>query len=253
MSYPARLETSDERMVEGAANGMEFSEQALILAVRRFREIDAWVRLLSPVRGVYTAFAFGGMKSRRRFLGCLDPLNHVQFKVRRSGYRSYHCLTEGRLLDSPRQLRTHPQRLGMAVNCLKFFEAVPIPAHSAAEAYALLRALLAALDAAEAPSSLVPLLFRARMTFLHGMLPVCAHCAACGRALGEHGAVCHVEEGKILCPACRSAASGGGRWLVVFDQKWKEYVAFYAWGQYGPVPAQSSRSLATLMDKARAW
>ena len=190
---------------------MEFCEQALVLAVRRFREIDAWVRLLSPVRGVYTAFAFGGMKSRRRFLGCLDPLNHVQFKVRRSGYRSYHCLTEGRLLDSPRQLRTHPQHLGMAVNCLKFFEAVPIPTHSAAEAYALLRELLAALDAAEAPSSLVPLLFRARMTFLHGMLPVCGHCAACGRTLGEHGAVCHVEEGKILCPACRSTATGGVR------------------------------------------
>ena len=51
----------------------------------------------------------------------------------------------------------------------------------------------------------------------------------------------------------RSAASGVGRWWVVFDQKWKEYVAFYAWGQYGPVPAQSSRSLATVMDKARAW
>jgi len=190
---------------------MEFSEQALVLAVRRFREIDAWVRLLSPVRGVYTAFAFGGMKSRRRFLGCLDPLNHVQFKVRRSGYRAYHCLTEGRLLDSPRQLRTNPQRLGMAVNCLKFFEAVPIAPQSAAEAYALLREMLAALDAAESPSPLFPLLFRARMTFMHGMLPVCDCCAACGGAIGDRGGVCHVEEGKILCPACRSAVAGGVR------------------------------------------
>lgn len=190
---------------------MEFSERALVLSVRRFREIDAWVRLLSPARGVYTAFAFGGLKSRRRFLGCLDPLNHVQFKVRRSGYRAYHCLTEGRLLDSPRQLRTNPQRLGMAVNCLKFFEAVPIGPQGAAEAYALLREMLAALDASEAPSPLFPLLFRARMTFMHGMLPVCGPCPVCGEAIGERGAVCHVEEGKILCPACRSAAGGGVR------------------------------------------
>ena len=51
----------------------------------------------------------------------------------------------------------------------------------------------------------------------------------------------------------RSAASGVGRWWVVFDRKWKEYVVFYAWGQYGPVPAQSDRSLATVMDEARAW
>ena len=51
----------------------------------------------------------------------------------------------------------------------------------------------------------------------------------------------------------RRAASGVGRWWVVFDRKWKEYVVFYAWGQYGPVPAQSDRSLATVMDEARAW
>lgn len=190
---------------------MEFSEQALVLAVRRFREIDAWVRLLSPVRGVYTAFAFGGMKSRRRFLGCLDTLNHVQFKVRRSGYRGYHCLTEGRLLDAPKQLRSSPQRLGMAVNCLKFFEAVPIPPQGAAEAYGLLRGMLAALETQDAPSPLFPLLFRARMTFLHGLLPVCGQCAVCGRDMGDCGAVCHVEEGKILCPACRSATAGGVR------------------------------------------
>ena len=190
---------------------MEYCEQALVLAVRRFREIDAWVRLLSPVRGVYTAFAFGGMKSRRRFLGCLDPLNHVQFKVRRSGYKGYHCLTEGRLLDAPSQLRVSPQRLGMAVNCLKFFEAVPIGPHGAAEAYALLREMLAALDGEAAPSPLFPLLFRARMTFLHGLLPVCGACAACGRAIGQGGAVCHVEEGKILCPDCRTATVGGVR------------------------------------------
>ncbi|EKO40249.1 MAG: recombinational DNA repair protein (RecF pathway) [Solidesulfovibrio magneticus str. Maddingley MBC34] len=188
---------------------MEYSDQVLILAVKRFREIDAWVRLLSPTRGVYTAFAFGGLKSRRRFLGCLDPLNHVQFKVRRSGYRGYHCLAEGRLLDAPRQLRNHPQRLGMAVNCLKFFEAAPVAPGSFAEAYGLMRAMLATLDAAEEPSPLFPLLFRARMTFLHGMLPACGHCAVCGQPLGQTGAVCHVEEGRVACPDCRAAASGG--------------------------------------------
>lgn len=51
----------------------------------------------------------------------------------------------------------------------------------------------------------------------------------------------------------RSAASGVGRWWVVFHRRWNEYVLFYAWGQYGPVPAQFDRSLATVMDEARAW
>ena len=47
---------------------MEFSEKALVLKVGRFREIDAWVRLFSPIRGIYTAFAFGGMSQYALFL-----------------------------------------------------------------------------------------------------------------------------------------------------------------------------------------
>jgi len=188
---------------------MEFSEKALVLKVGRFREIDAWVRLFSPVRGVYTAFAFGGLKSRRRFLGCLDPLNHVRFKVRSSGYRGYQCLTEAQLLDAPHRLRQEPGRLGMAVNCLKFFEAVPVGPQSTAEAFALLRDMLSALESETPPSPLFPLFFRARMAFLHGMLPSSDHCAVCGAPLAEHEAVCHVEEGRLTCPGCRDASKGG--------------------------------------------
>ena len=81
------------------------------------------------------------MKSRRRFLGCLDSLNLVRFKVRRSGCQGYHCLTEATLLDAPQRLRREPQRLGIAVNCLKFFEAVHIGPPGAAEAYALVRGM----------------------------------------------------------------------------------------------------------------
>jgi DNA repair protein RecO (recombination protein O) len=187
---------------------MEFSEKALVLRVGRFREIDAWVHLFSPVRGGYTAFAFGGLKSRRRFLGCLDPLNHVRFKVRRSGLQGYPCLTEAKLLDAPRRLRQDPHRLGIAVNCLKFFEAVHIGPQGAAEAYALLRAMLAALEAETPPSALFPLLFRARVAFGQGLLPACDRCAVCGADLGPQGAVCHVEQGRLTCPHCRDTAPG---------------------------------------------
>lgn len=190
---------------------MEFSEQALVLRVGRFREIDAWVRLYSPVRGGYTAFAFGGLKSRRRFLGCLDPLNHLRCKVRRSGLSGYHCLTEAELLDAPRRLRQDMNRLGMAINCLKFFEAVHIGPQGAAEAYALLRGMLAALEDEAPPSTLFPLLFRARVVFGQGMLPSCERCAVCGAELSQAGAVCQVEQGRLLCGRCRGHGGPGVR------------------------------------------
>ena len=50
----------------------------------------------------------------------------------------------------------------------------------------------------------------------------------------------------------RGAASGVGRFWVVFDQKRKEYVLFSAY-RGGPVLIESSRSLATVMDEVWAW
>ncbi|MDY7000330.1 MAG: recombination protein O N-terminal domain-containing protein [Thermodesulfobacteriota bacterium] len=105
---------------------MEFTEKGLILKVGRFREYDLWVRFFSPSRGILTAFAFGGRKSRKRFCGCLDPMNHVLFRIKSSRTGNYLCLQEGSLVQAYPRLRRDPRRLGPAVNCLKFFEAVHV-------------------------------------------------------------------------------------------------------------------------------
>ena len=52
----------------------------------------------------------------------------------------------------------------------------------------------------------------------------------------------------------RSAANGARRWWVAFDRRLSEYSAFYtAVGKDQPYPAQSSRSLADVMDEVWAW
>ena len=50
----------------------------------------------------------------------------------------------------------------------------------------------------------------------------------------------------------RRAANGVGRWWVVLDQRWGDYAGFYAY-RGGPIPDQSSRSLADVMDEVWAW
>lgn len=192
---------------------MEFSEKALVLRVGRFREIDAWVRLFSPSRGAYTAFAFGGCRSRRRFCGCLDVFNHVHFKVKTG--RAYHTLLEGRLVEGHAALREHPGRLGMAVNCLKFFEAVDVAPPGARAAHDLLLETLAVLSGESEPPRLFPLYFRAKVACDQGFFPSLASCHGCGATGADlAGAVLHVEEGRFTCPACqaagRSAMSGRG-------------------------------------------
>ncbi len=193
---------------------MEYTAKALVLKVGRFRESDLWVRLLAPGRGVFTAFAFGGCRSRRRFCGCFDPMNQVQVRVKSDPRGRYLHLSEGRLLACHRRLRSDQARLGMAVNCLKFAEAVQQGPEGSEETYRLLCELLAVMDRPEAVPPVLPLYFRTRMAFAHGFGPELTTCLVCGRGVNDmaspHFAV---ERGRVVCGSCRT---GIGRCLPVF-------------------------------------
>lgn len=188
---------------------MESVEKSLVLKVGRFKEVDAWVRLFSARKGIFTAFAFGGSVSRRRFLGCLDPLNIVSFKVRTDVAKGYAYLLEGSLIAAHPRVRADGERLGMAVNCLKFLEAAHLGPTGGEGAFGLMEKTLAALEEADAPSRLVPLFFRARMAFDQGFRPDLENCARCGADLAAaDSAQFLVEQGKLHCQACRQWGKG---------------------------------------------
>jgi len=197
---------------------MESTEKVLILKVGRLREVDVWLRLFSPRKGIFTAFAFGGSVSRRRFLGCLDPLNVVTFKIKTDAAKGYVYLLEGALLASHPRLRRDSQRLGMAVNCLKFLEAAHLGPAGSDLAFELLLRTLAALEEGEPPSGMLPLFYRARTAFDQGFRPDLSSCARCGAPLGGGApeilpedaplSLFLVEQGRLLCGACRPFARG---------------------------------------------
>ena len=188
---------------------IEFSEQALVLKVGRFREQDLWVRLFSPSRGTYTAFAFGGCRSRRRFCGCLDALNQVHFHVKSDRRGTYLYLLEGTLEEAYPRIRADRERLGQAVNCLKFFEAVHLGPDGAAEGYGLITECLGVLDRAERVGGLFPVLFRAKVAFSQGYAPALTACSHCGKGI-HSGSLprLDVERGRVLCAACAGSAPG---------------------------------------------
>jgi DNA repair protein RecO (recombination protein O) len=180
---------------------MEHSEQALVLKANRFRERDMWLKLLTPSRGVITAFAFGGAVSRRRFSGCLDALSlsFFSFKTDRKGYTT---LTEGSLKERYPSLRDNPSRLGMAVNCLKFAEAVQPGADGAKSTFELLTAVLSRLDQGGAGIHL-PLLFRAKLAFAAGYAPDFSGCQVCGKSVREmQRPHFTIDRARLSCYAC---------------------------------------------------
>ena len=191
---------------------MEFTEKVLVLHVGRFRERDLWVRCLAPSRGIFSAFAFGGLVSRRRFSGCLDPMNQVLFRVNRSKHDSYLSLQEGVLLSTPAHLRKDCNRIGLAANCIKFVEAVIRENEAAEEAYALSVGALDALDSlefGEVVSPLFPLFFRVRLAASMGFGPRLDSCSICGRPITSAGntgraMTFQVSCGSVACDCCVS-------------------------------------------------
>ena len=188
---------------------MEFTDTVLILRVGRFRETDLWVRFLSPKRGLVSAFAFGGSRSRRRFTGCLDCFNEVFFSIKTTRNGAYNALQEGVLMRAPRVLRDDWRRLGVAVNCAKFVEAFGIAPDGAAQAHALLAETLEMLEEIQPPANF-PLLFRAKMAFDQGYAMDLARCSRCGVTLARTPEVgFQIREGGFYCASCREKERAG--------------------------------------------
>ena len=196
---------------------MEFSDQALVIQVGKFKEADLWVRFLSAKRGLFTAFAFGGSRSRRRFCGCLDILNQVSVRVARpKNGGQFLNLQEGSLLAGPQRLRKDIDRLGLAINCLKFIQSFEISPESAPDAHAAACGLLELLEGALPPPPLLPLFFRLRLSAGQGFAPRLDSCRICGQDTGALPRwAFNPGLGGIACPACEQ---GNGQNLYLSAQ-----------------------------------
>lgn len=182
---------------------MEFSEQVLIVRTGRFREADLWVRFLSPTRGLLTAFAFGGCRSRKRFCGCLDLFNRSLLRVKSTRGGQYLSIQEGTLLRGPDRLRRDWPRFGAAVNCLKFLEALGCGPEGAAATHQLVEGVLELLEGGGPVPDMLPVLFRLRLAAEQGYAPRLDSCATCGADLTHvAGAAFLVQEGAAQCDAC---------------------------------------------------
>ena len=180
---------------------VEWNDTGIVIAKGLFKEADLWLRILFREHGLATAFAFGGARSRRRFVGCLDVMNLIAARVKQPRENAYLGLEEAQLLRGPRRRREDPKRAGMAANCIKFLDALGLPEGSAGEGFALADEMLARLELPEPPGFLFPYSFRLRLAGLLGYAPDFETCADCG-AVPAGPAVFYPRDGRVLCPAC---------------------------------------------------
>ncbi|MGE4265634.1 MAG: DNA repair protein RecO [Desulfovibrio sp.] len=245
---------------------MEFTEKALVLRVGRFRENDVWLKLFCVGRGVITAFAFGGSRSRRRFSGCLDQLVLASFRVETSRRGAYNVLQEGVLLHGFPGLRGDTRKLGLVAHCLKFVEAVQLGPDGARPVFELLLETLATLETGVVGAEMLPLLFKAKLTFEQGLAPDLALCVRCGRPAWEHEGVDRddverghgrrlafsIERGGLVCGLCDDAQAEP---LCIGSVRVLEWI-----GQSRPadwpklsLEPEMRRELGRVVDRFVAW
>ncbi len=186
----------------------EFSDRAIVLGVKDFRDSDVVVKFISSRHGILSCFAFGGKRSRRRFPGCLEELNHVIFKIKSTRMGGYLFLEEGILLDRFSNLHTSPGTLGIAKNCQKFVESL-MPEFSSNEVFDIFLQLLRTLNQERrngiVPSAYWAISFRVRIAKEMGWFPEIESCNSCRRLLKAEPYVgFHPRQGQLYCRKCKT-------------------------------------------------
>jgi DNA repair protein RecO (recombination protein O) len=181
-----------------------YRDTGIVLRTMRLGEADRIVTLLTAGRGKVRAVAKGVRKTKSRFGGRLEPMNHVAMLLYEG--RELDVITQADTLEQFRTIREDLDRLGKATSLLEVADQVAQERHAAGRLHAMLLGALRALAARDTPL-LVPAFFL-KVLSLEGFHPVLDSCAGCGADgplvafdVGEGGVLCRLCAGRLAAVA----------------------------------------------------
>ena len=174
-----------------------YRDTGVVLRTYKLGEADRIVVLMTAGHGKVRAVAKGIRKTKSRFGGRLEPLNHVSMLLYEG--RELDIVSQAETIDSLGPLLDDLDRLTQG---LALVEAVDQIAQDRDPAPHLYRMLVGALRTLEGrPSPLVVPSFYWKLLAAEGVRPELDMCVRCG---AEEGLVAFdVHEGGVLCRSCR--------------------------------------------------
>lgn len=168
---------------------------ALLLSRIDFGESDRILTLLTEEKGKLSAFARGARKSRRRFMGVLEPFSLVQVTLRESR-GTMHRLDEASLIDGFDTLRHDLGAMSRAAYACELTRELCRENAASCEFFSLLRAFL---EGSADPVELMR--FELGALSLSGLRPHLDRCVSCGTSDGIESRF-DPEHGGRLCARC---------------------------------------------------
>jgi DNA repair protein RecO (recombination protein O) len=187
------------------------TSQAIIMRIKEYGESDLLVTFLTPDAGRLKGVAKGALRSRRRFVNCLDICSLVNLEYTPARNGDLHFINSGKLLDAFPGLRGSFSLLSKAGYMVELTEILfpwEMPDRGIFETLVRGFQLLEKGEMAD----LIPHAFEFIAMARGGFKIDLERCCICGRTYAGAGtAVFKPEKGGIACMKCRQITARSPR------------------------------------------
>ncbi len=172
-----------------------FQTEAVVLHRSDVGEHDRLLRLATPL-GRRRCVARGVRKMTSRLSGHIEPFTHLSVQL--AVGRSRDTLTQSQVLQSFPQLHAELERLGCAYYCAELYERTTGESDDTAAPFDLLVTVLAAIDAALQPETVLRA-FELQLLTLLGYQPLLQYCPRCEQDLTPEDFRYSPRDGGVVC------------------------------------------------------
>jgi DNA repair protein RecO (recombination protein O) len=186
-----------------------YKTDAVVLGATNYGESDVILTLLTAEFGKIKGVAKGARRSRRRFVGTIDPPARISVLFHHhGGHGELKRVEDSKLIDGYAGLKADIERFSAACYMVELSDALSSEGDEWRPAYGLLTSLLFELSSGMAPDA-TSRFFEARILKLMGLMPHLTGCVICRkRVAGEPKAVFSSARGGLLCRECSPGSVG---------------------------------------------
>jgi DNA repair protein RecO (recombination protein O) len=188
-----------------------YKSEAIVLFTMDYGESDVILTLYTPEYGKIKGIAKGARRSRRRFVGALEPPSHISMNFFCSGKSDLVRVDDAKLLDGFDSLKADIETVTYGSYFLELVNEMTGEGQGGHEIYSTLLSFLKLLSA-EKSNDLIVRSFEIRFLDGLGLLPHLSGCVICRETPGGVKHFFSSAKGGMVCSAC--ASNAGARGLI---------------------------------------